>query len=70
MQITNEKTGVTYNARTTKSRFGYVSIVSKYTPNPESEILTSREIHNTRSQAYRYAVSICKAQASNHAYIN
>ena len=70
MQIVNTKTGVAYNARTTKSSKGFVSIVSKYEPNPEREFLVSREIHLTRAKAYRYATTVCKTLAKNHAWMN
>lgn len=70
MQIVNNKTGVAYNTRTTKTLNGFVSIVSKYEPTPEREFLVSREVHPTRSKAYRYAVTMCKTLARNHAWMN
>lgn len=68
MNITNEKTLVTYSTRTTKARNGFASIVTRRENNMER--VTSYELHPTRAKAYRYAVSMCKAQARNHAYIN
>ena len=70
MQIVNEKTGCAYNTRTTKAHNGFVSVVSKYEPNPEREFTVSREIHPTRSKAYKYACDMCKSLAANHAYVN
>lgn len=70
MQIVNTKTGVAFNGRTTKSHDGYVAIVSKYIPNPETEKSVYRGTFNTRSRAYRAMQQACKDLAANHAYVN
>jgi len=62
MQIHNQQTGVTYTARTHSEWGTFVSIVTRRDNNTER--LTSREKHATRAKAYRYAVTMAKAQAA------
>ena len=61
MQIINHKTQVIYSTRTTKARSGFASIVTRREGNTER--VTSYELHPTRAKAYRYALTMCKAQA-------
>lgn len=68
MQIVNTKTLVTYSTRTTKARSGFASIVTRR--EGSTERVTSYEIHPTRAKAYRYAVTVCNAQARNNAWVN
>ena len=74
MKIYNPKTQIAYNTRTTKTGNKFVSIVERWETDslgvPVKAYVSSREIHSTRAKAYRYAVTMCKAQAANHAYIN
>jgi hypothetical protein len=62
MQIHNQQTGVTYSTRTHCERGVFVSTVTRRENNTER--LTSREKHATRAAAYRYAVTMAKAQAA------
>lgn len=66
MHILNSKTGAAYDARTTKSGDMFVSIVCKYEQKPRRRaFVVSRELHSTRSQAYRRAVRLCKTLAAS-----
>ena len=68
MRITNEKTGVVYSTRTMAERGAFISVVTRR--QGDAERVTSRERHPTRAKAYRYAVTMAKTAAANHADIN
>lgn len=68
MIIINNKTLVSYKSRTSKDGVFFKSIVTRRLGNTET--LVSMEKHPTRSKAYKYANTMVKSLAANHAYIN
>ena len=70
MKLHNQKTLISYVARTTKQRADYVSIVERWETDsmgiPKVARMTSREIHRTRACAYRYACSMARYQFAAH----
>ena len=69
MFIHNDKTNVSFIAHTVQDRSGgYTAVVSKRIGNNQKSI--SRVVYPTRAKAYYNAVKLCKAYATNHAFIN
>jgi hypothetical protein len=70
MKLHNPDTLVSYVARTTKEHHYYVSIVERWETDSlgiaKAACITSREIHRTRSRAYRYATSMARYQFDSH----
>ena len=70
MKLHNPDTLTSYTTRTTKQGKEYVSIVERWETDSlgiaKVARLTSREIHRTRSRAYRYATSMARYQFNSH----
>jgi len=70
MKLHNPKTGIAYNTRTTKQGDKFISIVERWETDsrgvPVKAYLSSREIHATRSKAYKYASSMARYQFRAH----
>lgn len=70
MKLHNQKTLIAYATRTAKQGKAYVSIVERWETDlagiPKKAYLSSREIHCTRSRAYRYACSMARYQFAAH----
>lgn len=70
MKLHSPDTLTSYVARTTKQRADYVSIVERWETDSmgiaKVARMTSREIHRTRSRAYRYATSMARYQFAAH----
>lgn len=71
MQLTNKRTGVTFNTRTTKENGYFVSIVERIEDIDGSIFgyLSSREKHKTRGKARHYADSMARYQFRTHCAI-
>jgi hypothetical protein len=70
MKLYNPKTNVVYKSRTTKTGANFASIVERWEIDaqgaPVRAYISSREIHATRSKAYRYATSMARYQFRAH----
>ena len=70
MKLHNPKTGIAYNTRTMKQGNKFISIVERWEIDsrgvPVKAYLSSREIHATRSKAYKYASSMARHQFGAH----
>ena len=70
MKLHNPKTGIAYNTRTMKQGEKFISIVERWETDsrgvPIKAYLSSREIHATRSKAYKYASSMARYQFCAH----
>jgi len=71
MRLLNQKTRTAYYTRTTVDRHGkFVSVVVRQEMDehgtPVREMVSSRELHRTRSRAYSYACSMSRYLFSAH----